>query len=302
MFRTGIDTIDIIVQDESIKELKEMIELDKNSILKAINKVKTGIIKGEEKPILVIQPSNFIDHTELSSYINFKSTLEVLLTDVNFCQYSGVNRIDIAFDFKKNLEDMEKMATFITFAIGKLKKHKDMDYLKLMDMRNAKTKNIKIEVGHYFEHVFYDRQDKKDLRGHKAVSRMEIRWKYIKETGNLNLICDKYLKNTMKMYRNLHEQLPYVESELVRILLELYTNEKNKFYSLTEFLYKYDYYFLTKKIFEKFYVEIGMTGNATEYIRGFRKRRPEGLKFISQNSIKTFTKNATDLLKEYMND
>lgn len=302
MYRTGIDTIDIIVQDESIKELKELMELDKDSILKAINKVKTGTIKGEEKPILVVQPSNFIDHTELCSYTDFKNTLEVLLTDVNLCQYSGVNRIDIAFDFKKNLEEIEKIATYITFAVGKLKKYKDMDYLKLIDLKTAKVKNIKIEIGHYFEHVFYDRTDKKALRGHKSSTRMEVRYKYIKETGNLDLICDKYLKTTMKMYRDLHKQLPSVESELVRILLELYANEKNKFYSLTEFLYKYDSYFLTKKIFQKFYTEIGMTGNATEYIRGFRKRRPEGLKFISQTSIKTFTKNATDLLKEYMNN
>lgn len=302
IYKAGIDTIDIIVRDENIKELKELMELDKDSIVKAINKVKTGTIQGEEKPILVVQPSNVIDYTELCTYNDFKDTLEVLLKDVNLCQYSGVNRIDIAFDFKKELKDMEKMAMFITFAIGKLKKHKDMDYLKLVDLKTAKTKNIKIEVGHYFEHVFYDRTDKKALRGHKASTRMEVRYKYIKETGDLGLICDKYLKNTMKMYRDLHKQLPSVESELVRILLELYANEKNKFYSLTEFLYKNDYYFLTKSVFERFYKEIGMTGNATEYIRGFRKRRHEGLKFISQTSIKTFTKNATDLLKEYMNN
>lgn len=302
MYRTGIDTIDIIVEDESIKELKELMELDKDSILKAINKVKTGNIKGEEKPILVVQPSNFIDRTELCSYTEFKDTLEVLLTDVNLCQYSGVNRIDIAFDFKRNLEHMEKMATYINFAIAKIKKYKDTDYLKLIDMKTAKTKNIKIEVGHYFEHVFYDRTDKKALKGHKSSTRMEVRYKYIKETGNLDLICDKYLKNTIKMYRDLHKQLPSVENEIVKILITLYNQEKNKFYSLTEFLYKYDYYFLTKKVFERFYKEIGMTGNATEYIRGFRKRRPEGLKFISQTSIKTFTKNATDLLKEYMNN
>ena len=302
MYRTGIDTIDIIVQDENIKGLKELMELDKDSILKAINKVKTGTIQGEEKPILVVQPSNVIDYTELSTYTDFKSTLEVLLTDVNFCQYNGVNRIDIAFDFKKNLEEMEKMATYINFAIAKIKRYKDTDYLKLIDMKTAKAKNIKIEVGHYFEHVFYDRTDKKALRGHRAVSRMEIRYKYIKETGDLSLICDKYLKNTIKMYMDLHKQLPSVENEIVKILITLYNQEKNKFYSLTEFLYKYDYYFLTKKTFERFYKEIGMTGNATEYIRGYRKRRPAGLKFISQNSIKTFTKNATDLLKEYMNN
>lgn len=302
MYRTGIDTIDIIVRDESIKELKELMELDKDSILKAINKVKTGTIQGEEKPILVVQPSNVIDYTELCTYNDFKDILEVLLTDVNLCKYSGVNRIDISFDFKKELKDMEKMATFITFAIGKSKKHKDMDYLKLVDLKTAKTKNIKIEIGHYFEHVFYDRTDKKALRGHKASTRMEVRYKYIKETGDLGLVCDKYLKNTMKMYRDLHKQLSFVENEIVKILIILYNQEKNKFYSLTEFLYKYDYYFLTKKIFERFYKEVGMSGNATEYIRGYRKRRPEGLKFISQTSIKSFTKNATDLVKEYMNN
>lgn len=302
MYRTGIDTMDIIIENESIKELKELIELDKDSILKAINKVKTGKIKGDEKPILVVQPSNFIDYTELCSYTDFKDTLEVLLTDINLCQYNGVNRIDIAFDFKRDLEEIEKMATYINFAIAKIKKYKETDYLKLIDMKTTKTKNIKIEIGHYFEHVFYDRTDKKALRGHKSSTRMEVRYKYIKETGNLDLICDKYLKTTMKMYRDSHKQLPFVENKIVKILITLYNQEKNKFYSLTEFLYKYDYYFLTKKIFERFYKEIGMTGNATEYIRGFRKRRPEGLKFISQTSIKTFTKNATDLLKEYMNN
>ncbi|WP_040407494.1 hypothetical protein [Cetobacterium somerae] len=221
MYKAGIDTMDIIVQDESIKELKELIELDKNSILKAINKVKTGKIKGLENPILVVQPSNFIDHTELCNYTDFKNTIKVLLTDVNLCQYSGVNRIDIAFDFKKELKDMEKMATFITFAIGKSKKHKDMDYLKLVDLKTAETKNIKLEISHNFEHVFYDRTDKQIQRGHKSKTRMEIRYKYTQEVGSLDLICNKYLKNTMKMYRDLYKQLPSVENELAKILLRL---------------------------------------------------------------------------------
>lgn len=304
MYKAGIDTMDIIIENESIKELKELIELDKDSILKAINKIKTGKIKGgEEKPILVVQPSNYIDHTELCDYTDFKDTLEVLLTDGNLCPYIGVNRIDIAFDFKKELKDIEKMATFITFAIGKTKKRKDIDYLKLVDLKTAESKNIKLEISYNFEHVFYDRTDKKALRGHKSSTRMELRYKHIKETGNLNMIYDKYLKNTMKMYRSLHTQLPYVENELVEILLRLYAKEKNKrIYKLTEFICKYDHYFLTKKVFERFYKEIGMIGDATGYIRAYRTRRPEGLKFISQTAVKTFIKKATDLLKEYMNN
>lgn len=288
-FFAGIDTIEKIYpnQGEKLMSLRPT-----NFIVEKHS--KKNII---DKPKLVYKPSKIISFGKKPS--SLKESLELIkdFENKNNLNNAILNRIDIAIDTTLDLNENIKLFVLFAEAIcvkrSKLKEgvlYKTIKEINTIGNIKSSFKNNTLTI--------YECSDK----NRNGITRIENRvLKIIPENSDINSI-KKYIKDFIKEISNLDNYISMIENIYIAHLYDLYLKNQNIHINFISFIECMDSqnHILTKGIVRGFLEKINPKINCDNFIREYRRKRKNGLKFISklefQNLLSTIKKELKNVI------
>lgn len=146
---------------------------------------------------------------------------------------------------------------------------------------NMKIKNKTMEFS------IYNCNDKDRL----GNTRYEQRFTSLRGLDNFQNKILKSLDKYDKELCDLTSTIPVIETYFSELIYNEYQMSKNKYKNLHEFIAKMDAsnFILTKNVFKQFFEKIS-DGNVDFYIKNFRRKRKDALKFITKLEMETLIK------------
>ncbi|MCS6133267.1 hypothetical protein EXM65_17855 [Clostridium botulinum] len=221
------------------------------------------------------------------------STLDQMQTVMTVLELDNVEykRVDIATDISVEFKDISKFLDLIHKCIrakekgGKAWDNTCEDTLNISNYRFI-NRSLGIE--------FYDKL--KESAG-KALypTRMEIRFLRISSKD-----FKFHVNNSINLWKAMSNNLDQVENEIVEILKNKWTEEKELSIGLTftEFVYKWSDKIFTTTILKELYKFSGLKGSYKSWLQRYRSNHH--IEFYSKNNLRIFSKNIIESLKDYL--
>ena len=292
LYNKGADTLCLVVDTKysevEISNLKVI-----HPVLAAVNKV--SLTNDGRYTKIIFQPSNYLDKTRLLNNAGLfiqciKECLAILDGTVIL-----LDRIDIALDSKKKLNYNKQLARLAVLCVASRKNIRKAFTVK--NLFDLKEKTVKLSSDR-FVMTFYCREDK---QLHEAEFRLEVRYQKLLAC-NWEAESKKRVKTVIELFNGLEDHVKEVENILIPVLGALYHEEIQGgiIANFSGFMDKYSEFFYTKRIFSEVYKLSGLKGVENNWLKKFRKTRPNTLKFSSTQSLKKLSSEVKTNLKTYL--
>ena len=240
---------------------------------------------------LCVKPSLFIkkySSTESSNNKVLCNLKEALLVKDYFDKKIGeigeLRRVDFAYDTEIHFNENQKLNKFF---ISMLLASRNSSLNKIFSTNTNNTSlNMKIK-NKTMEFSIYNCNDKDRL----GNTRYEQRFTSLRGLDNFQNKILKSLDKYEKELCDLTSTIPVIETYFSELIYNEYQMSKNKYKNLHEFIAKMDAsnFILTKNVFKQFFEKIS-DGNVDFYIKNFRRKRKDALKFITKLEMETLIK------------
>lgn len=206
-----------------------------------------------------------------------------------------IDGIDVTFDANEVINSYKKLARLVFLCVSSKKNMKKA--LAVQDLFDLEEKKIKFNSGSFVT-TFHCYETK---GAHNNECKLEIRYEILSKLEREKEAKER-IKGTIDLFDKLENSVEEFEKEIVPVLLYNYHNEiKNgTLANFTGFMDKYGDYIYTKNIFDGVYEGSELNGSANNWLKKFRKSRPNALKFHSKESVKIFSAEVKRHLRRYI--
>lgn len=271
----GLDTVGLTCKtDIDIEEIK---------ILNGVIEKYTYLI-GVEEILVTIKASSVLNGgIELT---NLNETIEIV-EDISLnlnIDFEALSRVDFSVDLLETVKENKKKFVLFLECLDLRRKGAGMYETKKPVKENKKTGNLKISTNRV-QTTIYDCIDKPRL----ANTRIENRIVNIRAKEIIKKRIQFELKKYIKELHKLEELVPMVEDFYINFLIEQYKVTKGKhFNTFTGFIEWADFenLILTERILKEVLKASGLKISFKEFVRKFKKVRPDTLNYASKTEVK----------------
>lgn len=279
----GIDTVGLTCKtDMNVEDIK---------ILNGVIEKYTYLI-GVEEVLITIKASNLLNGgVELTDLNDTIEIVEDIALNLNI-DFETLSRVDFSVDLLETVKENKKKFVLFLECLDLRRKGAGMYETKKPVKENKKTGNLKISTNRV-QTTIYDCIDKPRL----ANTRIENRIVNIRAKEIIKKRIQFELKKYIKELHKLEELVPIVEDFYINFLIEQYKATKGKhFNTFTGFIEWADFenLILTERILKEVLKASGLKISFKEFVRKFKKVRPDTLNYAS----KTEVKNLVSLVKK----
>lgn len=281
---TGIDTIAL--------EIKGSIDVEKIED-RALMTDKTRYTVNNDTKISLIVSLYFTKNRKLSTVRETKEA--IALNKGKYDEVKGLDRLDIAIDFKEKLKEKQNLFRMILECYARQKKFKTQVFKTVKGI--AENGNLKLS-NNRLELTAYSCEDKTDREGN---TRLEIHNKDMRVKGIPKDILEQKIKEYILDLKNMVQFQEQVEREYIEQLTLKFKDVKgNNFINFSEFIAWADYegYILTSNILKGLLKSCGLKMKYTSFYDNFKRTRKETLKFTTEKELKDTVKMIEKELKK----
>lgn len=271
----GIDTVGLTCKTNvDIEEVKSL-----NGVLE-----KYTYLIGVEEVLITIKASNILNGgIELTTLDETMEIIEDMALNLNI-DFDTLSRVDFSVDLLGTVKDNKKKFILFLECLDLRRKGAGMYETKKPVRQNKKTGNLKISTNRV-QTTIYDCMDKPRL----ANTRIENRIVNIRAKEIIKKRIQFELKKYIKELHKLEELVSLVEDSYINFLIEQYKTTKGRhFNTFTGFIEWADFenLVLTERILKEVLKASGLKISFKEFVRKFRKVRPNTLNYTSKTEVK----------------
>lgn len=314
--RTVIDTVQVTVKSENMKESK-LLDRECTNSLELANCIRAVIgTDGASNCNIHIKVHKIGEDGEQEHYIESlesqKALINTIMENVEVKEWS-FNRVDVAIDIDIDFSKSFKLLDFFHSLV--IADEYGQGFYSV-SKRDYKKNSIKL-CRQSFELVIYDKLAERKSRQIKGEypTRIEFRYKR-KLIGSLEIALNETIarliggevkrNNKIVPVSGCIENIEKVEDEMIKILLDKWHNDYknvNKANTLSSFIRDNVEMVYTRRILEEVYKNSGLKGNFKKWLEKLRAsyigEEVKRLDFITKKDIKEFISKLTKSTKEY---
>ena len=266
-------------------------------LLKEINKhncVITPKARVVEKGTLIPINPNKYDNTNKLSLSEFKTAVHSIKKELGI-NNGRFNRIDVAFDTEISYPEIRKILLCIAHLVAVKKEIENAIESRSVETEEVRAILVRKQGKNAFELQIYDK--KLESKAKQPYSRVEFRYKNISEKHNLYTV----LQELGKLLGCLVDSFEKMEQRKISRMCTLWESEKRQHpnISFSDFVFKYEYHFLTRNILKSVY-ETALKGNFDNWLKSFRKSKCD-IELVCKEDIKAIIKEMRRALRAYKN-
>lgn len=271
----GVDTVGLTCKtDVHVEDIKVL-----NGVLE-----KYTYLIGVEEVLITIKASNILNGgVELTTLDETMEIIEDIALNLNI-DFDTLSRVDFSVDLLETVKDNKKKFILFLECLDFRRKGMGMYETKKPVKDNKKTGNLKISTNRV-QTTIYDCMDKPRL----ANTRIENRIVNIRAKEIIKKRIQFELKKYIKELHKLEELVSLVEDSYINFLIEQYKITKGRhFNTFTGFIEWADFenLVLTERILKEVLKASGLKISFKEFVRKFRKVRPNTLNYTSKTEVK----------------